>query len=399
MKNITPIVTLLVCATFLNGCSNKKNVKGTFGYDLEYLNKHKKTIVLKSNNDLCQISVVADYQGRVMTSTSNGMNGKSYGWINYDLIAANKFEEHINAFGGEDRFWLGPEGGQFSIFFRKGDDFTLKNWFTPKEIDTEAFTLVHSNDTVAHFTRKMNLQNYSGTVFDIEIERNVSIFSKPNIEKNLDIALGDKIQFVGYQSENTMKNSGSEAWSKQQGLLSIWILGMFLPSESTTVIVPYKDSLALNTSYFGEIGPDRLQIVDNTVLFKGDGKYRSKIGLPPQNVLPKFGSYDSDEKILTVIEYSFSGDSTYVNSLWKLQENPYGGDVINSYNDGPLEDGSQLGPFYELESSSPAKELKQNESIKHIHKTYHFEGDFEALNAISKKVLGFDLTKLGHQKK
>jgi hypothetical protein len=26
---------------------------------------------------------------------------------------------HINVFGGEDRFWLGPEGGQFSIFFAK----------------------------------------------------------------------------------------------------------------------------------------------------------------------------------------------------------------------------------------------------------------------------------------
>ena len=29
-------------------------------------------------------------------------------------------KEHVNVFGGEDRFWLGPEGGQYSIFFVKG---------------------------------------------------------------------------------------------------------------------------------------------------------------------------------------------------------------------------------------------------------------------------------------
>ena len=32
----------------------------------------------------------------------------------------------MNGFGGEDRFWLGPEGGQFSIFFKKDDPFDLE---------------------------------------------------------------------------------------------------------------------------------------------------------------------------------------------------------------------------------------------------------------------------------
>ena len=37
----------------------------------------------------------------------------------------------MNAFGGEDRLWLGPEGGQYSIFFRAGDPFDLEHWQTP----------------------------------------------------------------------------------------------------------------------------------------------------------------------------------------------------------------------------------------------------------------------------
>jgi hypothetical protein len=30
----------------------------------------------------------------------------------------------------------------------------------------------------------------------------------------------------------------------------------------------------------------------------------------------------------------------YVNSKWGQQDDPYKGDVVNSYNDGPVEDGS-----------------------------------------------------------
>ena len=45
----------------------------------------------------------------------------------------------------------------------------------------------------------------------------------------------------------------------------------------------------------------------------------------------------------------------YVNSKWEIQQQPYAGDVANSYNDGPPAPGAKpLGPFYELESSSPA---------------------------------------------
>ena len=53
-----------------------------------------------------------------MTSTVGGSNSPSHGWINRELIEAGRNDPHINAYGGEDRFWLGPEGGQFSIFFK-----------------------------------------------------------------------------------------------------------------------------------------------------------------------------------------------------------------------------------------------------------------------------------------
>lgn len=47
---------------------------------------------------------------------------------------------------------------------------------------------------------------------------------------------------------------------------------------------------------------------------------------------------------------------------------------MNSYNDDPVEDGEQLGNFYEIESSSPAVELSPGESLKHTHRTIHIQG-------------------------
>ena len=49
-----------------------------------------------------------------------------------------------------------------------------------------------------------------------------------------------------------------------------------------------------------------------------------------------------------------AGARDYVNSMWEVQRDPFAGDVVNSYNDGPPAPAAKpLGPFYELETSSP----------------------------------------------
>ena len=126
------IASLLMGFLMFLGCSSALEL-GTFGYDVAFLKSHTETLVLESQNGECQVALAPAYQGRIMTSTSQGSEGTSYGWINYDLIASNQLEEHINVFGGEDRFWLGPEGGQYSIFFAPETDFTIDNWFTQRQ--------------------------------------------------------------------------------------------------------------------------------------------------------------------------------------------------------------------------------------------------------------------------
>jgi len=84
-------------------------------------------------------------------------------------------------------------------------------------------------------------------------------------------------------------------------------------------------------------------------------------------------------------------DGIYVNSKWEIQKNPFKGDVINAYNDGPLQDGTQMGPFYEIESSSSAKELVKGEVMRYRQVTCHFQGDYTSLNTLAFAVLGVQL--------
>jgi hypothetical protein len=391
---------LIVLFLFVS-CNKETNQKGTFGYDLEFLKQHHPDLILlKDLNGSAQIIVLPAYQGRVMTSTSDGEKGLSYGWINYDLIATGAFSEHFTALGGEERFWLGPEGGQFSLFFKKGSDFTFNNWYVPKAIDSEPFNLIFSTNTEAQFEKTMQIKNYSGTLFDLKINRTISLLDQKTIGQLLGIELSSAIRSVGFQSENVLTNIGSEGWEKQSGLLSMWILSMLQSNDQTNVVMPYKkgDSLSLGKivtdDYFGKLTSDRLKIGDGYLLFKADAKQRSKIGVSPKRALPIAGSYDAKNKVLTIAQFTLSdGITDYVNSAWKLQDNPFEGDAVNAYTDGPI-DGKQMGKFYELESSSPALSLEPGKNAKHIHRTIHLSGSTVKLNEISKKLFGLELDQM-----
>jgi hypothetical protein len=373
-----------------------------FGDDLQFLKKHTDVIVLSSESGDAQVAVVPAYQGRVMTSTSGGDSGPSFGWINRELIASGELQEHMNAFGGEDRFWLGPEGGQFSIFFAKDVPFDFEHWFTPAPIDTEPFDLASKTKTSAKFSRSFSLTNYSGTQLDINVDREVRLFPSENVWKRLELQPAEGVSFVAYESINKITNAGQKPWRKETGLLSIWILGMFNPSPATTVVVPIHAGpeselgVAVTDDYFGKVPSDRLKVRENVIFFSGDGKCRSKIGIGPKRSKAILGSYDAENKVLTIVQFTQpKGVTDYVNSLWKLQDNPYDGDTANSYNDGPPAPGvKQMGPFYELESSSPAAALAPAESLTHVHRTIHLTGPERQLSKIARAKLGVGIRRI-----
>lgn len=390
----------LVMLVLAAGCAKStKPLRGNaFEDDVSFLKQHTKVVILGGEGGAAGLAVNPDLQGRVMTSTAGGPGSLSFGWINRELLASGENNAHMNAFGGEDRLWLGPEGGQFSIFFKAGSAFNLDNWYTPPPFNEGAFEVVTRNPRSIQFKKAMHLVNYSGTAFDLDIERTVRLLGKDQVGA-LGLAVSEGLAQVAFQSDNRLTNSGRQPWVKETGLLSIWILGMFKPSPETTIVIPFKPGPeqelgpVVNDAYFGKVPADRLIIKEGVLFFKGDGKYRSKIGIPPRRVKPFLGSYDAANRVLTIVHFSAPGDTTdYVNSMWRIQDDPFAGDAANSYNDGPAAPGVKpLGPFYELESSSPAAVLKPGETLEHIHATMHFQGDERLLNEICRQVLGVDL--------
>ena len=97
--------------------------------------------------------------------------------------------------------------------------------------------------------------------------------------------------------------------------------------------------------------------------------------------------------MLTVVRYNrVEGAVDYVNSMWEIQKEPFRGDVVNSYNDGAPAPGSKpLGPFYELETSSPAAALAPGARLSHVHRTFHVQGGHTDLDALARRLLGVSL--------
>ena len=374
---------------FMLGCQ----IETDYIKDLSFMKEHTEVLEL-SSPDLpnAKIMIIPAYQGRVMTSTAGE---KSYGWINYELIKSGEILPHMNAFGGEERLWLSPEGGQFSIYFKPNDPFDFEHWQTPSAIDSEPFELISVNESEALFQKHIKLKNYSHTEFEIEINRKVKALNKTEIAQILNSLNIDVLNTVAYQSENKLTNLG-EDWQKETGTLGLWILGMYTPSDKTTLLAPFKPDteLALTNNYFGEIPADRLIHKDSILLFKGDGKYRSKIGIAPRSAKPIAGAWDAHNQVLTIIKFDLKSKGDYLKSTWELHENPYAGDAFNSYNDGPTDDGTQMGPFIELESNSSSTALKRGESLIHKQSTFHFEGDKLALDKLAKELLGISLGEI-----
>ncbi|HTN35479.1 MAG TPA: DUF6786 family protein [Arachidicoccus sp.] len=382
----------------------KTRPDGSFSGDLNFLRKYDPDlIVLQQKGDSsAQVIVSPAYQAKVFTSTANGLQGKSFGWVNYKAFSGEK-DPHMNAYGGENRLWLGPEGGKFSLFFAAGKPMVFENWKTPAGFDSEPWNLVKKEQDNVTMDKKMALTNYAGTALSLSIERTIRLLTPAQIDNTTGLALqkeSSELKAVAYISENKLTNTGKQAWNEKTGMPCLWILDMFNPSPSTVIVVPFKETpekdfaAVATTDYFGAIPADRLKHNSHILYLKADGKSRGKLGVVPNKAKDWIGSYAADTKVLTLLHFDIEPASKYLNQEWNTEKPTFSGDAVNAYNDGPLEDGSQMGPFYEMESVSPAAFLAPGNTLLHQQSVYHFTGSEKDLNTIALKCLGVSLADI-----
>jgi hypothetical protein len=397
------VLASLLCAATGRGAFAAELEK--YGAVRDFLVAHTNVVELTGENGE-RVAICPEYQGRVMTSTAGDLDGASYGWVNREFIARGAADKQFNNYGGEDRLWLGPEGGQYSLFFAPGAAQTLANWHTPPALNDGAFKITSTqSDPHYRLTRQIQLANAARTPFTLEVIREIHLQKIHHFEKLFgadahSAVTEGKLRLVGFQTINTVTNRGP-AMSREKGLIAIWSLGQFPAGERTSIIVPYKGAgepelgPLVDSEYFGQVPPERLRVNSQAIWFSGDGNYRSKIGVPQSRAKPIAGAIDLENGVLTLVHFSIPDDPTkygYVNNRWGKQNEPYRGDVFNSYNDGPPEPGkTALGGFFELESLSPAAALPTGRAITHRQTTFHVEGDVAELARVAKAVLGVDI--------
>ncbi len=177
---------------------------------------------------------------------------------------------------------------------------------------------------------------------------------------------------------------------------------MYVPSADAHVLAPFDPAGAgpiVRDDYFGKVPPERLVVHEREgwLSFVADGSARGKIGLSASRARDSIGSWSPSAGLLTLVRTvrPATASDGYVNSLWSQQSDPYGGDVINSYNDGPTAPGQpSLGGFYEVETSSPAAALAPGASLEHVHATLHVLGTAASLDSLARRVLGISLASL-----
>lgn len=411
MKSISYFFGIIIIVVTVSSCLTrssseiksmnqmKKPGENTYMEDKSFLKNYCDIIELYSEN--ARVLLSKKFQGRVFTSSATGDQGLSFGWINYNHFKSGIISSQFNPFGGEERLWLGPEGGPFSIYFEKGKNQVFENWKVPAEIDTCSFELVSQTDQMVSFRKNFQLKNYSGTLMDVSVERKVKLLNSSETESALNCPVDNSLACVAYESENVLINKGPKSWDSTNGVLSLWMLSMFNPSPVGVVFIPFKEGdekelgKIVTDDYFGKVPSERLVIKKGTIFFNIDGKFRSKIGISPKRALPFCGSYDSNKQVLTILWLSLPDKpSDYVNSIWGPQEDPLAGDAVNSYNDGPVEDGSIMGPFYEIESSSPAAFLAPGERITHTQRIFHITGNEDKLNEITRKIFNLSIDEI-----
>ena len=393
------IFLLVFCSGFsaLQGC-----LSSSTGFESIriFLDSNADAIVLEGEAG-SKLLVSPRLQGRIMTAKVGSV--ESTGLVPQKTIKEGESHAHFNNFGGIDRFWIGPEAGQYGVYFPPGaKELTRDNWQVPASFDTGAFTVLEKKERSVQLHKEIGVTNLRGIQFKATVTREIALIPSAALGTELGIELPAGVSYLGCYSDNRLTNTGDD-WDPKTGLVGIWILGMFNASDQSAVIAPFKSTAGgkppySDAAYFGKVAEDRLKVIGQSVIFRGDARKVGKFGLSQERTTGLAGAFDFGRNLLTVVRFSVPQTmERYGNSTWNVtQEDPYSGDVFQSYNNGDGENpgGVAADAFFELESASPVRPLRKGESISHRHATYHFQGSRKELDKLASKILGVSLDKV-----
>jgi hypothetical protein len=299
-------------------------------------------------------------------------------------------------YGGENRLWIGPEGGRFSVFFKPGAEQVYDNWQTPAPFDSETWINTGNNSREVIMNKVMTLHSYTGKHLEMQVQRMVKLLDRIDAEETLHIRIPDGVKHVAYVTMNTITNTGNFGWTEDGGAPCLWMADMLPTGDNSFTFIPFVGDARPSavSDYFGIIPDGRYVEAGGFAFLKTDGRYRSKVGLPATKSTGMAANYNPEAERLTICFFDVHPSKAYLSEAWDIEADPLKGEVVHAYNDGPLADGTQMGPFLELESASPAAFLSPRQSLSHIHGLCHFIGNVKDLSSVTQSLFGAPLEKI-----
>jgi hypothetical protein len=356
--------------------------------------------ILKGQNTARQVLVCPELAGRVMGTTCSGPTGVFGGFID-----AKAFKDGItdiwDNWGGEERYWLCPEGGQYGLMFggKKScfENYTVQDGFNNQPFKTLEVSKLGNSITMRS---RMVLKNGVGTIFHVEITRRITLLDACPYS----LGQGDKVDFTGFQSESRLTNVGDKPMTRETGVLAHWHLGQFPVDEHIIAVIPYRpghySDPPVREDYFkdfvvgGAMPANRYRILPASVLFKADGKVRTKIGQNRSRAMGLLASYNLATDEIVLLDYDFYPNHEYAASYWYELADPYDGDCISFSAEGPDQEGGSRGRCYELEAMSPALFLHPGESFDWRTRTLHMTGPRVVMAGILRRNLSTEISSL-----
>ena len=320
---------------------------------LDYL-AQKTTVIELYDQFGGRVAVSPEWNGRVLTSTCDGLDGDSFGCVNVQAIDIDRFED----FGGEDLWTISPL--------------------------VHSFGIENIKEHKAVLQRTLQMNDANGAHVEFHLSRSISLLSRQKIGDLFGDAVADALELedvsaVGFRSENTVRSQEKAHIASRQR-------GMFNASPHTFVIVSTppddfaSEPFPAEIDYLGGSPHGRIRHLPQTLLIRADGHGQCQTTIPFSVAPPIFGAVELRFGTLTLWAFDLPDNSEE--------------DVVRIYNSGrPHTNELDWSEYYEMNCFSAAQRLRPEDSLTYRQYTIHINADNDTLDHLIRQIFDVSLAK------
>ena len=342
----------------------RKTVAMSYREALNYI--AQKTPVIELYDQLgARVAVCPEWNGRIMTTACEGLEGESFGCIDVHAVESNRFEN----FGGEDHWTISP----------------LIHTFNVESI----------KESQAVLQRTISMTDTRGKRVELNLTRKISLLSRKKIGVWFGKTVADALELedvsaVGFRTENTVKvNEKAHIAGRLRGMYNATphtFVIVSTPAKNWTAESLMKDTVPFNINYLGGSPHGRTRYVPQALLIQADGDGRCQVTLPYSAAPPILGAVDFGAGTLTLWTFDVPGNAEDTHS---------DEDLIRIYNSGRIQT-NRTGEvdwlrYFELNCFSEAQKLLPEEMFVYRQHTLHLIADNRTLGDCIREIFDVPL--------